>query len=70
MRTEEFPDLNQDEWNAVMHVTGLVLSAFEMSRKGPGSPVTCRDGLLCSGDLRTYPFGCFTLMPIDTGGSP
>ncbi|MFC5252140.1 hypothetical protein [Streptomyces nigrescens] len=26
---EEFPDLNQDEWNAVMHVTGLVLSAFE-----------------------------------------
>ncbi|MCW7989487.1 hypothetical protein XF35_30670 [Streptomyces platensis subsp. clarensis] len=26
---EEFPDLTQDEWNAVIHVTGLTLLAFE-----------------------------------------
>ncbi|MFG2291251.1 hypothetical protein ACGFOU_34890 [Streptomyces sp. NPDC048595] len=26
---EEFPDLTQDEWNAVIHVTGLTLMAFE-----------------------------------------
>ncbi|MFI5526265.1 hypothetical protein [Streptomyces platensis] len=26
---EEFPDLTQDEWNAVVHVTGLMLMAFE-----------------------------------------
>ncbi|ARF54991.1 hypothetical protein [Streptomyces gilvosporeus] len=26
---EEFPDLTQDEWNAVLHVTGLTLMAFE-----------------------------------------
>ncbi|MBM4796083.1 hypothetical protein HXP44_29620 [Streptomyces sioyaensis] len=26
---EEFPDLTQDEWNAVIHVTGMTLMAFE-----------------------------------------
>ncbi|MGW3013572.1 hypothetical protein ACWC9R_32805 [Streptomyces sp. NPDC001219] len=26
---EEFPDLTQEEWNAVIHVTGLTLMAFE-----------------------------------------
>ncbi len=26
---EEFPDLTQDEWNAVIHATGLTLMAFE-----------------------------------------
>ncbi|AJC53664.1 hypothetical protein [Streptomyces sp. 769] len=26
---DEFPDLNQDEWNAVIQVTGLTLLAFE-----------------------------------------
>lgn len=26
---EEFPDLTQDEWNSVIHVTGLTLMAFE-----------------------------------------
>ncbi|MGY5126165.1 hypothetical protein [Streptomyces nigrescens] len=26
---EAFPDLNQDEWNAAIQVTGLILLAFE-----------------------------------------
>ncbi|MFE0189343.1 hypothetical protein [Streptomyces sp. NPDC058989] len=26
---EEFPDLTQDEWDAVLQVTGLTLLAFE-----------------------------------------
>ncbi|MGW9428502.1 hypothetical protein ACWHA1_11135 [Streptomyces decoyicus] len=31
---EEFPDLTQDEWNAVIHVTGLTLMAFEPEPAG------------------------------------
>lgn len=35
---EEFPDLTQDEWNAVMQVTGLVLMAFEADPADPADP--------------------------------
>ncbi|MEU8685160.1 hypothetical protein [Streptomyces sp. NPDC048611] len=40
---EEFPDLTQEEWNAVIHVTGLTLMAFE------AAPPSTWDGVAGAG---------------------
>lgn len=41
-----------------------------MSRKRPGSPVTCRFWWLKAPDLRVWSFGCFRVVPVDAAESP
>ncbi|MDT0459218.1 hypothetical protein RM550_26460 [Streptomyces sp. DSM 41527] len=43
---EQLPDLTQDEWNAVIHVTGLTLMAFEPE---PAREVGQRPGRIDAG---------------------
>lgn len=44
--------------------------ADQMSRKRPGSPVTCRFWWLKVADLRVWSFGCFRVVPVDAAESP
>ena len=42
----------------------------QMSRKRPGGAGTWRNGRSRVDDLQEWPFGCFTLVPVDAAGSP